>query len=454
MTILSITAFLGRFHPVVVHLPIGFILLAIILEWRKKGDGSGSSVSYAWLLSAISSGIAALLGWFLANQGAYDNWTLFAHRWLGIFIGLFSLYAWYVRRNKTPSSLVKRVTNIGALIVLLITGHLGGNMTHGSDYLLEYAPKPIQKLLGYGATSNDYPQYLEPDSVIVYPHLIQPTLERKCWSCHNDDVQNGGLNMTSFEALQKGGDGGPVIVAGDIGSELIRRVTLPTSSSKFMPSSGTPLTYHEIKLLEWWISEGADYQAVASNMSATPSIKKTLLDLFGLDLTPKPWIEKKKVSTPTKPSLELVNKTGIEAQMISGDNGWVEVSLPYGKQIQQEQLKSLTSIAEQVTWLKLSNSGLTDGSLSFLRELTHLTKLKLDGNPITTEGLMAFADLSHLETLNLTNTEIDDQIFDMLDKMPNLKSLYLWKSNVTDDAVKQAKEKYNNIDIILGSNPI
>jgi len=285
MSILSITFFLGRFHPLVVHLPIGFILLAVILEWRLSKGEPSKAISYAWLLSAITSGVAALMGWFLANEGAYDNWTLFAHRWLGIIIGLISLYAWYIRRDKVPSRLLRRVTSIGALLIILITGHLGGNLTHGSDYLLEHAPGPIQSLFGYGKVTNEYPQYDNPNNVTVYADLIRPTLEQKCWSCHNEDVQNGGLNMASVEALTKGGEGGVVIVPGDIRSELLKRVTMPVSSSKFMPTSGTMMTYHEVKLLEWWIAQGADYTAKANEINTPSDITKTVKDLYGLDLT-------------------------------------------------------------------------------------------------------------------------------------------------------------------------
>ena len=284
MILSSITFFIGRFHPVIVHLPIGFILIAVFLDWRKTDTKPSSAISYAWLLSAISSGLAALMGWFLANESSYDNWTLFAHRWLGIIIGLLSLYAWYIRRDQQPTAMMRRITNIAAVVIIFITSHLGGNMTHGSDYLLVHAPTPIQKIFGYGEADKNYPQYTSPESVTVYADLIEPTLEQKCWSCHNPSNPNGGLILTTIEALNKGGDSGPAVIAGDVNSELVKRVTLPPSSSKFMPSSGTVMTYQEIKLLEWWIAEGADHTIRANQINATPSIKTTVRDLFGLKL--------------------------------------------------------------------------------------------------------------------------------------------------------------------------
>jgi len=51
-----------------------------------------------------------------------------------------------------------------------------------------------------------------------------------------------------------------------------------------MPTSGTNMTYQEIKLLEWWIAEGADYHIKAHQIQTDPSIQTTIHDLFGLSL--------------------------------------------------------------------------------------------------------------------------------------------------------------------------
>ena len=450
MLLLDITGFIGRFHPLFVHLPIGFIIAAVLIEWRMKDSKYQNVVSYLWLLSAMTAGVASLCGWFLANDGSYANWTLFAHRWLGILIAVVSLYAWYTRRSSKPSPVSKKATNIVAIVMLAITGHLGGNMTHGSDYLLEYAPRPIQKLMGYGKTGNDLPQFADPDSVMTYRDIIFPTFEQKCMGCHNDNVQNGGLNMSSIDSIKLGGDGGPVIVSGDIKSELLRRVTLPTSSAKFMPTSGTHMTYHEVRLLEWWITQGADYNTSISAMTANPSIQSILMSIYGLDITPRPWIEKTKVSLPDSIAISSINSTGIKLNVISNSNGWVEVSNFIGSEVTEEQLKSLSAASDQITWLQLPKSGLTDEMLSYINSLSNLTKLKIQGNPITSAGLAQLENLSNLETLNLTNTKVDDGIFDLINNMPKLKSIYLWQSDVTTEALEDARSSYPNIDIVGG----
>ena len=62
----NFTAFLGRFHPLMVHLPIGFLLLALILSWlngRQDSEKGRSLIAYAWLLGALSALAAAMCGW-------------------------------------------------------------------------------------------------------------------------------------------------------------------------------------------------------------------------------------------------------------------------------------------------------------------------------------------------------------------------------------------------------
>ena len=444
------SAFLGRFHPIVVHLPIGFILIAFLLEWRKKDDKAQRMTAYIWLLSAASAAVASLCGWFLANEGTYANWTLFFHRWLGIVLVVLCIVAWKVRSSDPVNPLYKKLTNGLALGIILITGHLGGNMTHGSDYLIEHAPKPIQSLLGYNQISDSEFQFSDPDSILVYQDMIEPILKKKCMGCHNDQTQNGGLNMSTPELLLAGGDGGKIVVGGDISSEILRRVTLPISSSKFMPTSGTPMTYHEIKLLEWWISEDAKFDAHLTDLEATPSIAATLMQSYDLDLTPRSWIEKKTVAPPDSTIMKGISETGLSVKLLSQDNGWVEAGVPFGSVISQDQLSSLQSASEQITWLNLSNCELTDNDLDQVKTLKHLTRLRIHGNEITSDGIRRLGSLKFLESLNLTDTNVDDEIFDLLPNFPQLKNLYLWQSKVTREGYESGQSAFGSIDINYG----
>lgn len=102
MIALEFTTFLGRFHPLFVHLPIGFLILAIALEWYKrftKKDLGGSLIPFAWLLGTLSALSAAVTGWYLGETGLYEEELLFSHRWLGIALIFITLAGWWIKRK-------------------------------------------------------------------------------------------------------------------------------------------------------------------------------------------------------------------------------------------------------------------------------------------------------------------------------------------------------------------
>ena len=161
---MDIANFLGRLHPLVVHLPIGFLLLGGVFYFvgkTKQYSFLHKALPLTFLLSTLSAGGAAFFGWLLAGEGDYDGDTLFWHQWLGIGVALFSLvlFGLSVWREKIPASLV-----VIAMGLLGYTGHLGGGLTHGADYL-------IQPLLGDPIT-NEMTLPEPNDSIEVYTHLI------------------------------------------------------------------------------------------------------------------------------------------------------------------------------------------------------------------------------------------------------------------------------------------
>ena len=66
----QLSQFLGRFHPLVVHLPIALVLLVAALEcagFFRNGKQLQASASFVLTLAAVTALIAVFLGWLLAN---------------------------------------------------------------------------------------------------------------------------------------------------------------------------------------------------------------------------------------------------------------------------------------------------------------------------------------------------------------------------------------------------
>lgn len=123
---------------------------------------------------------------------------------------------------------------------------------------------------------------------------VQAVLESKCLECHNPNKVKGKLLMDTAEALLKGGDSGPSIVAGKPDeSELIKRLVLPADHDDIMPPKGGPLAATEIDLLKRWVAEGAKWpQGVVmrhkspEELKAIAGLKAKLPSLTKLEIFP------------------------------------------------------------------------------------------------------------------------------------------------------------------------
>src|SRR5688572_9034460 len=92
-----------------------------------------------------------------------------------------------------------------------------------------------------------------------YRDVVQPLLEQRCGTCHNDDKRESGFSVGSYDSTLVGGDTGRAVVPGNLeASELLYRVSLPPDDESFMPAEGkTPLTAEQIEILRWWVAAGA-----------------------------------------------------------------------------------------------------------------------------------------------------------------------------------------------------
>ncbi len=88
---------------------------------------------------------------------------------------------------------------------------------------------------------------------------VAPLFERRCVSCHNDDLRKGGLSLQSREALLKGGDSGPAIVERKPAESPLYSALLGDKPE--MPKTGPPLTRAEIDRIRIWIEQGAAWPA-------------------------------------------------------------------------------------------------------------------------------------------------------------------------------------------------
>jgi uncharacterized membrane protein len=139
--------FLGRFHPMVVHLPIGFFLLGIIFDLLSrfpKFKEVEATLKYIYLLAAISIVVSIVPGILITAEGGYNDETLSLHWLCGILTCAAAWGLWHIhRRDIRIKGYYYTLLLILSLVFLLVTGHMGGKLTHGENYFREHVPDKI-----------------------------------------------------------------------------------------------------------------------------------------------------------------------------------------------------------------------------------------------------------------------------------------------------------------------
>jgi len=432
--------FLGRFHPLLVHLPIGFLSLIILYEFSRRWKGLkklASTVNVIWLLSAISAVLSVMLGWMLSSDGGYDEETLRLHKWSGIALAMFSILGYFSTRKPIVSKIFYwgyKVLVVVVAILLIVAGHQGGTLTHGEDYLFE-------------STATQRPDITSLDSADVYADAIAPILNARCASCHNQSKRKGKLVLTSYDAILKGGKSGLSMLAGNLDdSELHRRITLPREDEEFMPAEGKkPLTEEQLEIITWWIEKGAPQKATITSLAPDQNMITVFEKFFGIGIS-KEII----VSPADTADLNVVSSHGFVIRKLARTSNLVEAHLLKNKS-GKEGIAVLSKINEQLFWLFLNNSQLQDDDLASLSRLTQLRKLNLSNNPITDKSIRYLMQLKDLEYLNLYNTHLSDAGVDSLMTLPSLKQLYVWQTNVTHDHMEKCKASKPELTIIYQS---
>lgn len=447
--------FLGRFHPLLVHLPIGFIVLTVVIEiiglFKKDRKIYDRIVQYSLIAVMVSGLITIATGFLLSQGGDYDEDTLWQHKWLGIGVVVFSALA-YVLKMKVRTYNNRQSIFISSILIILVglTGHQGGVLTHGQDYLLAYAPDVIKNLAGIElANSEKGIQQKNQDSVLIYQDIIQPMFVQKCTSCHNNEKQKGSLNLMVYKNLFAEAESGyPIVQSVLEESELFKRVSLPLNNKKFMPTKGKPLSYSEIKILEYWINMGADSLAVFDHKNMTPELLQLMIRDYNLDYNPKPYISTIIVNEVEQQKVDILIENGFTVNRLGEDNFLLDVSYD-GDLLSLEQINFLKQIADNITFLNLSDCGLSDQLLAELPELRNLTKIDLHSNPISDNALQHLQKYRHLEVVNLYDTQVSNLGLKVLLDLDSLKRLYLWKTEVTQQMVDESSNN-SNVLIDLG----
>lgn len=275
--------FLGRLHPLIVHFPIGLLLVALLLEAftiNKKNSELRSGISILLYIGGASAVLAAVFGWLLESQDQYSGEILNFHKWSGIITAVLAtitvMIHWRMYRAQAWQLLRSyRAALIITVVGVSVAGHFGASLTHGPDFLTSVLPwnadesiprNPDFSLAQFGSV--DTPGKLTDAQIADLNLEVRSIFAHNCYKCHSSEKIKGELRLDKKEFLFKGGESGPILTPGHPEeSEMIRRLLLPRDDEESMPPKGKTLSEQEIATLQFWIKAGAPWPDNADDKS-------------------------------------------------------------------------------------------------------------------------------------------------------------------------------------------
>ncbi|GAA4237637.1 hypothetical protein GCM10022291_24990 [Postechiella marina] len=219
----ELVLYIGNFHPLILHIPIGALLGVFVLEVvnliKPKLQLENASKILLWF-TVISLIPAVIFGMFLASSGGYNVEVLSFHKWLGwatallcVWLLVFRLWA-YTKSQKT----IRIYQGLLFINVILLTfaGHYGGSLTHGAGYLTKDMPVSMKEFFGVEKSktesilssikelAKDKGESEEAKLALIFADSIHPIMDKNCFECHNANKQKGDLRLdtASWEMIK------------------------------------------------------------------------------------------------------------------------------------------------------------------------------------------------------------------------------------------------------------
>lgn len=265
---------------------------------------------------------------------------------------------------------------------------------------------------------------------------IWPILEQNCVDCHGPDKQEGDLRLDSREGMLNEdyilGEAGDALT-----SELYFRVSMPEGDPDIMPPSDAadPLPEEHQERIKRWVENGAFFGGWERSPLAERQQQRQLPE----------------VEPAAENALAKLRELGALAMPIAKDTNLISVDFrAEAENIGNSHLDNLRPVAEQVYWLNLAGTKISDAGLAKISDLPHIARLHLENTAISDAGLEHLSELTSLRYLNLYGTKVTDDGLKHLEPLTELRKLYLWQTEVTPEAAMSLEEKLPEVRINMG----
>lgn len=431
---------MGRFHPLLVHFPIGILVFGIILVFLTRRDQPThfASIRMAFLLGGTAAAISSISG-FLQYQFEGFAWeSVQLHLILAVLTTAVSFWLYYLLRKSETLPPFFKAKSAVLVLILTFTGHLGGNISRGESYLFEVLPPGLQSFLGFEIQPELGPQLLEEnwENAALYGEVIQPILNQNCKSCHNPRNLKGELDLTTMKGLLAGGEDGQILTAGDAEhSELFSRLILEKDDEKHMPpAEKRQPSKEEIALIEVWIKAGGKEKGTL----AESAIPRKMIERFILR-NEIPFYPLTTIPEMAADSLANLRAAGFFAEAVESGSGLLKVSCVNFTDFQDSDWTLLSGAKNRLAYLDFSATELSDALLDSLVDLPNLTVLKLNSTSITGISLEKLAQLPNLKLLYLNDTGVNLSQIQGLASSKSLEKVFVYETPAAEEIPNAGK---------------
>ena len=414
---LEILKYVGKFHPLVLHLPIGSLLMTFLLlvVSRYQKVGLEKAIRIGVDFSFAGALMAALMGCLLSLDEAYDFNSLKFHFWAGIITLILSFSLCILHRTKGKENLFFG-SYLLTLLALTVTGHKGGQITHGEDYLstADLFEEPIM--------------VVQKDSVDYYKEVVHLIFEDKCVSCHNSNKSKSELRLDRYDLILIGGERGSIFDSQNPNeSRLIRYINLPKEDKLHMPPKNkSQLSEKEKWLLTDWVNSGAYLKEGKVSLLKNEDLESNVLSFLGAD---------KQVRAAVRGDLVKLLALGFRIKPNALHDNLLRIKYMKSR-LTSDHLKTLLKVKKQLVELDVSNTNFDDQMATILLDFPRLKHLRLDQTQISDDAL-SFLKSTALEVLNLCNTKVTYQGVQNLLKVKPPKTVYAWNTAIDRDQQNQ-----------------
>ena len=427
----------GPWHIVMLHFPVGLLVLAWLMEVTHRMGKLGitkEAVRFVLAFGVLGAVVATFTGLVLQDTGGYESELVEWHQRLGIATAASGILVFLLHfSNRKLLYFLLFTANV---ILLTITGHYGGSVTHGEDFLTE-------NLTNFDNPDGSSKKFVPFEEVVIWDDMIEPIFKAKCKSCHNPSKQKGGLVLTDSAAIAKGGEKGSIFAPNSEGN-LCDVLHLPLEDELHMPPDGkSQLTPEELMIICWWAKAKGPYQKNLATLELEPEAEEAFREYFA---APDP-IDLLDIEMVSPAVLAELNEQGIHVNQADPNRPWLAVNLSDRKDVDDAIFAALDDIQDQVTHLDLGNTNLTEEALDWAAECEQLQELKLDLCTIPNNGLEKLTDFKHLKQMNLYGATIEGAGVDVLSSIATLERLYLWRSNAEEANISTLSSQLAALDI-------